>query len=187
MTELDARCLDAFPGWLEALGSDVQQAAALGVSEAIGPSAARWLLSGVNYLFKSVELIPDGIEDLGYVDDAFVLRECVARALEAQHDLLDLDGSGSLARLAQEAELVREFLGSEDAARLETYVATLPSLRVRGRTADEILADEQLRADVDSEATGFADQYQVPSFAREQKNLIKLRSFMNTKLTALAG
>lgn len=182
MSDHDARCLEEFPRWLDALGSDVQHVAGLAVSDSVAPAAARWLLCGVNYLFKSVELIPDGIEDLGYMDDAFVLRECVARAFAAHAELGELDSTGCLTRLAEEVQLVREFLGEDDASRLGDYVGTLTELAVRGRTADEIIADEQLRADVDSEATGFADQYRVPTFAREQKNLIKLRSFMHTKL-----
>ena len=47
-----------------------------------GDEAARSLVSGLNYIFKSLDLIPDGIDDLGFLDDAFVLRVACAFAVE---------------------------------------------------------------------------------------------------------
>jgi uncharacterized membrane protein YkvA (DUF1232 family) len=50
---------------------------------AIPDGARRALASGLNYVFKSVDLIPDGIDDIGYLDDAFVLRVACAQVLAA--------------------------------------------------------------------------------------------------------
>ena len=79
-SEADARCLETFPNWLRSLGHDAEAMVdalnASGVSEA----AQRALAAGLNYVFKSVDLIPDGIDDIGYLDDAFVLRIAVAQA-----------------------------------------------------------------------------------------------------------
>jgi len=52
----------------------------------------------------------------------------------------------------------------------------------RGRSVDDILSDEQLMSDFLSDVRGFAKTYQPPSFAREEKNLIKLRAFFDAKL-----
>ena len=175
MTDLDERCLDTFPLWLKALPSDV-----LGVVEALEhdelPSAARTsLASAVNYLFKSLDLIPDGIEDLGMMDDAFVLRCAVAAARDqgAQFE--------SLAALAQDNELVREFLG-EDYPRFERYVGGLSGAAVRGRTAEQVASDVTARTELLEELKRWASSYEAPGFARDEKNLVKLRSFLRTKL-----
>ena len=67
----------------------------------------RHVVIALNYLFKSLDLIPDGIEDLGFIDDAFVFRAAAAFAKSE-------GGSGEvITRLAAEAELVRSFLGSD--------------------------------------------------------------------------
>jgi hypothetical protein len=134
-------------------------------------------------LFKSLDLIPDGLEDLGFIDDAFVLRAAAAAVrLEAEAELA-ADATGALARLAEEAELVQEFLGSEY-GRLTQYVAALEQSSARGRSVAMILADDSKRADFVSEVRQWAESYVVPGFGRDQRNLVKLRAFLLAKLPA---
>src|SRR6187402_2239970 len=128
MTTLDSRCLEAFPAWLRSLADDAQQLAALLGREDATPAAQRGAASALNYLFKSLDLIPDGLEDLGFVDDAFVLR--VAAALV---DAGERDAGGVLGRLAGDAELIREFLAG-DYERLQRYVQKLAEGQARGRS-----------------------------------------------------
>src|SRR3954471_2764028 len=97
MTTLDSRYLEAFPGWLRSLAEDAQKLAGLLEQGSASPSAQRGAASALNYLFKSLDLIPDGLEDLGFIDDAFVLR--VAAALVADDER---DAGGVLNRLAQD-------------------------------------------------------------------------------------
>src|SRR5271166_4890485 len=111
----DARYLELFPQWLRALGED---AAAVGT---IFPSVAgmddvatRSLAAGVNYIFKSLDLIPDGVDDLGFMDDAFVLRVACAHAVEARPDA----NQGIVQRLSEDTRAVRDFL-ADDYPRLE--------------------------------------------------------------------
>lgn len=172
MTELDRRCLEAFPTWLRALGEDARALAELLESTSASEPAKRSAATALNYLFKSLDLIPDGIEDLGFIDDAFVFRVAAARAS---------DGGGVLARLAGEAGLIREFLG-DDYARLETYVAGLGSTASRGRTVDDVLKEPSVAAELVREVRAWADGYQEPSFQRDAKNLVKLKSFLSAKL-----
>src|SRR3954454_8618117 len=78
MSEVDTRCLDAFPEWLRSLGEDALALSAV-VADGAQPEALRRRVAGaLNYLFKSLDLIPDGIEDLGFLDDAFVFRVAAA-------------------------------------------------------------------------------------------------------------
>jgi len=182
MTTLEARCLDAFPDWLRSLADDARALAT--VLESEGTSVLqRRSAAALNYLFKSLDLIPDGLEDLGFIDDAFVVRAAAdAVRLEAESEL-GMDPTGTLTRLSGEAELIKEFLGSEY-GRLTNYVAGLEQGSARGRSVATILADESARADFVREVREWAEGYVVPGFTRDQRNLVKLRSFLLAKLPA---
>lgn len=171
----NARFLDAFPTWLKTLGEDVSSLSQVLADDA-EPEAVRRLVAGAaNYLFKSLDLIPDGIEDLGYLDDAFVMRVAAGLASTA--------GSASphVAKLAQEAVLIREFLGA-DYGRLEKYVQNLGKGAARGRTVDDILGKPDVRSAFVSEVAGWAGGYQAPSFSRDDKTLVKMKKFLDERL-----
>ena len=182
MATLEARCLDAFPTWLRSLSEDARALAA--VLEAGGTEVAeRRCTAALNYLFKSLDLIPDGLEDLGFIDDAFVVRSAAEAVKLEAPDALAADSTGTLGRLAEEAALVSEFLGSEY-GRLTKYVAGLDQSSARGRTVSAILGDAAMRADFVREVREWADGYATPSFTRDERNLVKLRSFLLAKLPA---
>lgn len=179
MGELETRCLDSFPAWLRSLAEDVRALARV-VDDTGTPEGVCVALSGaLNYLLKSVDLIADGIEDLGYMDDAFVLR--VAAKVAGPAAPAEPDSSAVLERLANEADLIREFLGS-DYDRLQRYVAGLVDISVRGRSPLEVAREPAVRAELLHEIADWAGSYQPPSFGRDEKNLVKLRSFLRTKL-----
>ncbi|MEM9193000.1 MAG: DUF1232 domain-containing protein [Myxococcota bacterium] len=176
----DAKYLDTFPGWLRTLGQDAEELGELLPIEGVSEDALEAVAGGLNYLFKSLDLIPDGIDDIGYLDDAFVLR--VAADLASKEDLgKATDEQKVVARLSEECELIREFLG-DDYARLEAYVVGLKKGAARGRSVADILKDNSIRSEFLADLRGFAKSYESPSFAREEKNLIKLRAFFDAKL-----
>lgn len=177
-SDVDARCLETFPNWLRSLGADAEAMVDALERDATPDAARRAIAGGLNYVFKSVDLIPDGIDDIGYLDDAFVLRIATRQAVGAG---LTTEGAADLARLAEEDGLVREFLGA-DYARLETYVRGLERGTARGRAVSEILESATVRQDFVADVRGFARSYAAPSFSREEKNLIKLRAFFDAKL-----
>jgi uncharacterized membrane protein YkvA (DUF1232 family) len=178
MTPVEAQCLEAFPAWLKSLGDDAQELAAV-VESAEAPLAARrGAASALNYLFKSLDLIPDGLEDIGFMDDAFVFR---VAASTLSSDDTSADATGTLGRLAGDAALVRDFLG-DVYPRLGAYVAGLAAVKVRGRNVDEVLADDAALADFVRDARQWASGYQPPAFYRDDRNLVKLRSFLAAKL-----
>jgi uncharacterized membrane protein YkvA (DUF1232 family) len=181
MNELHTRCLDLFPEWLRALAADAGELATLLASTDAPDSTRRYVAGGLNYLFKSLDLIPDGIEDLGFLDDAFVIR--VAAALSLKEAPSGSAAPPVLVRLAGDTKLVAELLG-KDYARLESYVKTLTRGIARGRTVDDILQDGAARAAFLHEVTAWAASYQTPSFSRDEKNLVKLQSFLGAKLPA---
>lgn len=176
MNDLHNRCLDTFPEWLRTLASDATELSELLGSE-LPADARRYVAGGLNYLFKSLDLIPDGIEDLGFLDDAFVLRVAASQAVKAP----GAKETPVLSRLAGEAALVSELLG-KDYARLERYVDGLTRGAARGRTVDEILGDESVRSAFLLELQSWSSGYAAPTFSRDEKNLIKLQSFLGAKL-----
>jgi uncharacterized membrane protein YkvA (DUF1232 family) len=179
MNELQNRCLDTFPEWLRTLAGDALELAQLVASTGVPEGARRTVAGGLNYLFKSLDLIPDGIEDLGFLDDAFVLR--VAAALAVAESPSAKNDHPVLGRLAGDAKLVEDLLG-KDYARLETHVRGLAKGAARGRTVDEILGDDQVRNAFLHEVKGWAASYAAPTFTRDEKNLVKLQSFLSAKL-----
>lgn len=173
--------LDTFPSWLRSLGNDTIALALVLCDDALSDDAARAVASGVNYLFKSLDIIPDGIDDIGYVDDAFVLRVCASQAKSEQSDALGEQAQGTLDVLAGDTGLIREFLG-DDYERLDQYCKALRHGSARGRKVADIISDTELRDDFISDARGFAESFEAPNFKREEKNLKKLLAFFDAKL-----
>jgi uncharacterized membrane protein YkvA (DUF1232 family) len=174
MSDNEVKYLDAFGGWLRTLGEDAQALAGVLSTPEVAPAARQAVAGGLNYLFKSLDLIPDGIDDIGYLDDAFVLRVAAAQAERE-------GGNAELGSLADEDAIVRGFLG-DAYPRLEKYVTGLRSGAARGRTVQEIVNSERMLEDFLNDVKGFAGSYQPPSFSRDAKNLIKLRAFFDAKL-----
>lgn len=181
MTDTDRNHLDSFAAWLHGLGDDAEQLGSIVGAEAASESARQLVAGGLNYLFKTLDLIPDGIDDIGYLDDAFVLR--VAAELAIQEDVGDLDPDGVrvLNRLANDADAVREFL-DKDFGRLLEYVKGLRKAAARGRSVPDIVRDEATRESFLSDVRSFRRGYVPPRFAREEKSLVKLRAFFDAKL-----
>jgi uncharacterized membrane protein YkvA (DUF1232 family) len=173
----DSRYIEMFAQWLRSLGEDAAGLAAVLASTARDDEATRWLIGGIHYVFKSLDLIPDGVEDLGFLDDAFVLRVACRLAASARPDA----GTGAAERLASDAPAIREFLG-EDYDALERYVRALRGGAARGRTVDEIASDPATRESFLKEVHAWADDYRPPSFKRDPKTLVKLKAFLSAKL-----
>ncbi len=173
---IDPKYLEIFPSWLRSLGED---AGALGqlVQGNSADDVKRHAVAGLNYLFKSLDLIPDGMDDLGFLDDAFVLRVAAAHAVAGTPEAKD----GVIGRLADDAVALKDFLG-DDYARLDAYVGGLKKGAARGRTVEDVMTDEAAKSAFLSEVSAWAKEYQVPAFTRDVKTLLKLKSFLNAKL-----
>jgi hypothetical protein len=169
--------LDVFPDWLRSLGDDAAALAGV-VTSRSNDEVGRFVAGGLNYIFKSLDLIPDGIDDLGFCDDAFVIRVAAALACEADASARD----GVLGRLADEAKHVETFLEA-DYVKLVAYVKELRKGAARGRTVDEIANDSAVRSSFVHEINAWAKEYTVPPFTRDVKTLIKLRAFLTAKLS----
>ncbi len=177
----ESQYLDVFPAWLRSLGDDAESLAKLLSSEELPEPGRQALAGGVNYLFKSLDLVPDGIDDIGYLDDAFVLRVAAEHAMREDVSQLGAEQLRVLNQLAEEAATVRGFLGAEF-PRLDAYVTGLRKTSARGRSVQDVLHAAQIQSAFLSDLRGFAQSYAAPSFSREEKNLVKLRAFFDAKL-----
>lgn len=173
--QVEERALAAFGGWLKSLPEDTRAVAAAVNDEQAALAVRRPLAGGLNYFFKSLDLIDDGIEGLGYLDDAFVLRVASAQAERLGPVPV------AIAELAADVELIRDFTG-ETFGRLETFVSRLVSGVVRGRSVDAILDDANVREELLGDVEGWAGRYHAPAFVLDNKGLVKLRSFLAAKL-----
>ncbi len=180
MSDENARFFDAFPNWLRTLADDAVALSALLAADATPAPAKRAIAGGLNYLFKSLDLVPDGIDDIGYLDDAFILRISARDAL-AQDGAKNADVKGTLERLAGDVATVEAFL-VEDHKRIELYVKGLAKGAARGRTVDDIVNDANVRREFVSDVHAFAKGYAPPTFNRDEKTLVKMKSFLAARL-----
>lgn len=179
MSDMQERAIEAFGQWLRSLATDTLAVADVVADEQIAVEIRRPLASSLNYLFKSLDLIDDGIEGLGFLDDAFVLRVAAAHAKKAG-PLPD-----SLSPLAEDAGLVEEFLDDLH-GRLDHFVTRLVDASVRGRSVGAILEDAEVREEMLADVRGWANRYSAPHFVMDEQALVKLRSFLKAKLAPLA-
>lgn len=182
MTTFNEKLFELFPAWLESLGTDVRLVMQAALNEDADEDARRQLVGGVNYVFKSLDLIPDGIDDIGYIDDAFVLRLAAEAALRSGSGAWSSDVKEGLERLSGGASVVREFLEPALYGRFDRYVRRLRTGSARGRTVDDILEDAKTRKELEADVRAFADDFVPPRFQKDEKNLVKLRAFFEAKL-----
>lgn len=181
MSDPDAKYLEVFGTWLRSLADDARALAEVLSAQEQPEAVRRPVAAALNYLFKSLDLIDDGIEGLGFVDDAIVMRVAVARI---PADVLAADGVPAVVRkLAGHLDLIRDFLG-EDYARLEAFVDGLMQLSVRGRSVDDVLQDPRVCEELVGDVVGWANRYETPSLGQDGKNAVKLRAFLSAKLGA---
>jgi uncharacterized membrane protein YkvA (DUF1232 family) len=181
MSDQDTRYLEVFATWLRSLAEDARALAAV-LGSAEEPEEVRRPVAGaLSYLFKSLDLIDDGIEGLGYIDDAFVLRVAVRQIPESA---LAREGAAEvLSKLAGQADFVEQFLQGEY-PHLERFVAGLSQLTVRGRSVEALLSDADVREEFVGDVIAWANRYEAPNVGQDPKNAVKLRAFLKAKLSA---
>jgi uncharacterized membrane protein YkvA (DUF1232 family) len=138
--------IDKMRGWIDTFTEDVAAVKKIVESSKAPADSRAQAAAALNYLVTRMDLIPDWEETCGVIDDAMILR--VAAAIAADKGLGDLDGaaSGTVGRLANEAEIVSEFLGPVLYPKLKKYTTDLVGKEVRGRKPQAIVDDAKLRA-----------------------------------------
>jgi uncharacterized membrane protein YkvA (DUF1232 family) len=146
--------IDTFKSWSDTIVGDV--AALKALIESTAELEARRLAAGaLGYLVTRMDLVPDWEGGFGALDDVMILRVCAQ--LAAGHGLAEVgeEHEIALARMANEAERIADFLGTAPYDKLRAYAAKLSDTTVRGRTPSAIVTDAAVRktffAEVDDE------------------------------------
>jgi hypothetical protein len=170
--------LPAFGGWLHTLGEDVLSLAHLLESPDAPEPFRSASAESLSYLLRVADLIPEGIEQLGYLEVAFAFRALARRAMgDAEPSSLE----GRVPRLAVEAATVVDFL-EEDVALFWEMVFAPAALSRVGRPASDVLEDEELRVTTLQQARAWVEQYRAPELSEGEEELVKIRSFFRTRL-----
>jgi uncharacterized membrane protein YkvA (DUF1232 family) len=181
MDQSSQRRLEVFTQWLKALPADVKALASILALREPEPVRVA-VVSALVYLTRNLDLIPDGIEGIGYLDDAFVLRTASALAVES----VGVGAPTAIRRLARDNDLVQEFLGS-DYARFRTYVVGLRDHVAKGRTAVQIAASDELAKAIVAEANDWCGEYKESPLKKDPAELDRLQMFMKSKLSLVRG
>ncbi len=176
-----SRRLEVFSLWLKTLPSDVRAMAALLTPREPEPVRV-YVASALTYLTRNLDLIPDGIEGIGYLDDAFVIRTASALAVEQ----FGVGSPSALRRLAQDNDVVKAFLGPEY-ARVRTYVTGLRDYVSKGRTAVQVAANEELSKGIAAEAVEWCGEYKESPLKKDPAELERLGNFLRSKLSLVRG
>jgi hypothetical protein len=174
----DASYRAAFTAWLGGLGSEARQLGSLLVQDTAPEPVRRFAAETLNQLLHAVDLVPEGVEALGYLEALFAFRVLAREACAASWQ----DPSGTLSRLAAEAELVEAFLGVEDYARLSAIVLAQRERRSRGRSPAELLEASEARNATAQETQSWAERYRPASFGSGSHDLVRLLSFLRTRV-----
>jgi uncharacterized membrane protein YkvA (DUF1232 family) len=174
-----------FEEWTTSLPNDVRATWEMLTNAQVAPQGRRWLAGALSYTLTQLDLIPDH-ERAGSIDDAFVLR--VAYGLAAEHAVgTSTDDAARIARMTNEEDALRRFLGDALYARLRRYVMDLADKEVRGRTVDHILDDPRARQDMGRELdTQCKKMKPVHAGSPEEAEalVISVQSYLKMKLAA---
>jgi hypothetical protein len=178
---MDPKFLPAFAGWLRAMGEDVLSLANLLESLETPEPVRQVSAEALQYLLRASDLIPEGLEPLGYLEVAFAFRLLGERALLDHPELAEPGAEGRVPRLAADAALVAEFLG--DDLPLFAQLALDPAASTRaGHAAPELLTDDELRASALREAREWVERSGAPELADGSEELVKIGAFFRTRL-----
>jgi len=180
--EIKKRCLDSFGSWISSLAGDIETLLVLVKEESTPRESREAAAGGINYLFKSLDLIPDGIDDIGYLDDAFTIRVSAKLAKEAGLGPAGAELKAKIASLSGDVDLIKGLLGPDLYARFEAYVKGLRLGAARGRMVSEIVEDASSLKEFEAEVGQFCKDYEPLVFHKDEKNLIKLTAFFDAKL-----
>ncbi len=147
----------------------------------------RYAAAALNYVVSRMDLVPDWEPAVGLFDDLMVVRICAAQAMRAAGGSaagsgLDDATTAELARLAEQADRVQDFLGDDLFARLRAYCDKQLGEAVRGRTPEQVVADPKVRAQLIAEVDDAAARAGDVAIADEAQAAVRLKAYLGHKL-----
>jgi hypothetical protein len=177
----DTTCLETFSRWLSDMPGEVTSLCDVLERPFESPSelepSRRASAESLAHLIRSIELIPDGVEALGYLENLFAFRAIMRDAAVGPDSLTDETSR----RLAAEAELVAEFLG-DDFGRLREATERAREQTRDGQRASDLLEDAERRRAAVAQLREWARAYRAPELAPTEAEALKVRSFLRVRL-----
>lgn len=178
------RAARLFEDWTSQLAADLNATFALSGDPRIAPQGRRFLAGALSYSLQQLDIIPDH-EAAGSVDDAIVLR--IAYGLAAEHAAgAGVDDAARFARMTNDEDRVREFLGDTLFAKLRRLVMDLTEKPVRGRTSDQVIVAGPPRDEMKRELDSHAKRIKKADAGQDDKAHealeVSVRSWFSMKL-----
>jgi uncharacterized membrane protein YkvA (DUF1232 family) len=180
---LVAKHIEIFKDWAETFRPDIAALKALIESDKADLEARKLGAAALSYLVTRMDLVPDWNEGIGVMDDIFVVRVCAQMATTHQLGDLPHDAEVTLARLANEATKIADFLGSDVYDKLRAYCAKLEDAAVRGRTPKQVIDEGAARLALYNEVEDELKR-SVPVVISDADDAeLRLKSYLKQKLT----
>jgi len=172
----NAELITIFGEWTTTLVNDATALRGAVENAATPREAKRFLLGGLSYLLRKIDIVPDYLAGVGVVDDAFVLRLSSKLALEA-----GLEDAGEVKALADSCGPVQEFLG-DLYPKLLSMVKGFAEETVRGRTPDQMIDEKGAHAQFLRELQDELSSYTPKPIVDPERASRDLKSFLKAKL-----
>jgi uncharacterized membrane protein YkvA (DUF1232 family) len=137
--------LDRMKKWIDSFPADVELVKKAVADKGTRAEAKKVAAGALNYMLLKMDLVPDWEDAAGLLDDAMVLRVAASVAHDRDLGSPSPDVEKGFARLANEADIVEDFLGGELFTKFKKYVVDLTDKPVRNRSANAIVDDEDVR------------------------------------------
>ena len=174
--------IETFKGWAETIRQDIDAFKALIESTKADDHSKKLAGAALLYMVSRMDLIPDWKEGIGLIDDVMVLRVCAQLTQGNERGELPTMAEISLDRMANEADKIKDFLGTTLYDKLKSYCAKQSDVSVRGRTPAQLAGDAGLRKalaiEVDDEI-----KKTVPMVINDAKDAeLRLKAYLTHKL-----
>lgn len=173
----ETELLQAMDQWVKNLAEDAIEMRKAIDSDDISRDAKKYIIGGLAYLLRKVDIIPDYMGGIGVLDDASVMRVAVKMALDSGAP----SATDALKKMGEEAELVKVAL-EEFYDKFENYVKGLPIEKIRNRNADTILDEPGSLDQFDRELEDETRGYKPKPLAQNTRTLRELKSFIKSKV-----
>lgn len=169
-----------FQKWIDHFPQDVELYVEVLKGAQTPVQLKKWAATGLSYLVRQIDFVPDYYQPIGLIDDCIVLR--VIADLGAEYTAeIDPEHMRDMFKLANDCDLLREYFG--DLYRpLENAIRVMEEQEVHHRTPESIVENEQVQKhflqDVEDEMKGYK-AVAIKDKARAERELL---SYFRAKL-----
>lgn len=177
----DLQTLEQTSTWLPRLGEEIIALIPVAACADAPLSVREPIVIALNYMLKVEDLVPEGVEALGQLDRAVVLRVACQQAARGDLSALEEQAAAVVQRLADEAQALTALLDSL-VPRLAQHLENQRAPVGTGRSIAQLLDDAQVRAEWAAELTRLAASLRTPAPVREARVLAMQRAFFAARL-----